>query len=301
MIEDDKGEKVMKSRRQILVVTILGAALLSVVIWRFVQNGASESSRSESPEIATETPADTAGSVILTLSHEIEPNPPYYLGSRTGIDWDKPGIVLEVYKSLENRLDVELHFTQNPWERGLRLLEANEVDGVFNASFRPERMELGVYPMKDGAADPNKRTFTNAYFLYKLKDSPLEWDGETFSNLDGEIGAVIGYSIVGDLEEMGVTVYEGQNQLDNLRKLARGRLTGVAGLETMNDLHLKAYPEEFKDIVKVQPPLAEKDYYLILSHQFVQQHPQLAADIWDEIERIRESGEYDKIAEKYLE
>jgi polar amino acid transport system substrate-binding protein len=295
----------MKSGKQILVVIIiLGTAFLSVAIWQLAQNRASESSSSESPEGVIETPTDAvtaAGLTIITLSYEVKPNPPYYLGSGTSIDWDKPGVVVEVFKSLENRLDVEVRFIRNPWERGLKLLEANEVEGVFNASFRPERMELGVYPMKEREADPSKRTFTNAYFLYKLKNSPLAWDGEKFSHLDGEIGAVLGYAIVGDLKEMGAAVYEGQNQVDNLRKLVRGRLAGVAGLETMNDLYLETHPEEFKDIVKAQPPLAEKEYYLILSHQFVQQHPQLAADIWDEIERIRESGEFDKIAEKYLQ
>jgi polar amino acid transport system substrate-binding protein len=293
----------MKSKKRVLVaLLVLGAILSGGVVWLAWQYKPSEPLRLESPTATTEILGDTVTTTaptVITFSYEVKPNPPYYLGSGTSIDWDKPGIVLEVFKSLENRLAVQVHFVRNPWERGLGLLQANQVDGVFNASFRPERMELGVYPMKDGNIDPSKRTFTNAYFLYKLKDSPLQWDGEQFSNLNGDIGAVRGYAVVGDLEEMGVNVYEGPDQLDNLRKLAQGRLAGVADIGTMIDLYLRDYPEELGDIVKVEPPLREKDYYLILSHHFVQQHPQLATDIWNEIERIRESGEYDEIAEGY--
>jgi len=54
-------------------------------------------------------------------------------------------------------------------------------------------------------------------------------------------------------------------------------------------------------IEKVEPPLDSKDYYLIFSHQFVTGHPQLANQIRDKIQRMRESGEYDKIAVQYLE
>ncbi len=241
------------------------------------------------------------GKTVLTLSYEVKPNPPYYLGSGTEIDWEKPGIVVELFKSIETNLDVEIHFVRNPWQRGLNMLEANEVDGVFNASFKAERMEIGVYPMRDGQVDTSRRIFTNAYYFYKLADSPVEWDGNTLTNLDGQVGAVTGYAIVGSLEEMGITVFEGANQLDNLRMLAQGRLAGIAGIGTMNDMYLEEYPDELSAIVKIEIPLAQKEYYVIFSHQFVQEHPQLAQDIWDEIGRMRETGEYDKIAAKYLE
>ena len=260
-----------------------------------------EADTAATPTEEEPTQVQETGKTILTLSYEVKPNPPYYLGSGTEIDWERPGIVVELFKSLEDNLDVEIHFVRNPWQRGLNMLAANEVDGVFNASFKAERMEIGVYPMRDGQVDTSRRTFTNAYYFYKLADSPVEWDGNTFGNLDGQVGAVTGYAIVGSLEEMGVDVFEGANQLDNLRMLAQGRLAGVAGIGTMNDMYLEEYPDELSGIVQVEIPLAQKEYYLIFSHQFIREHPQLAQDIWDEIGRLRESGEYDKIANKYLE
>lgn len=64
------------------------------------------------------------------------------------------------------------------------------------------------------------------------------------------------------------------------------------------DSLLKIAPEKFKRIVKVTPPIKTKPYYLMLSHQFVKKHPQLAEKIWDTIEIIRES-QFDRISAKY--
>ncbi len=294
----------MKPQKSPLVVALAVGAILiiSVGILLIIRDGDSETAPLESTPTGEATPADSAtttGPVVVTFSYEVKSNPPYYLGSGTDIDWEHPGIVVEVLKSLEDALDVEVRFIRNPWERGLRLLEANEVDGVFNASFRPERMEIGVYPMVDGEVDRNKRTFVNSYYLYTLSDSPLEWDGGQINGLTGEIGATLGYSIVGDLQDMGVSVYEGPGQLDNLRVLVQGRIAAVADIGTMTGPLLEAYSSEFEDVVRLEIPLSSKDYYLLLSHQFVTDHPELAQAVWDEIERIRESGEFDQIAENY--
>ena len=43
---------------------------------------------------------------------------------------------------------------------------------------------------------------------------------------------------------------------------------------------------------KLAPPLAEKPYYLILSHQFAAQNAALAQRIWDSVEAVRVSVEY---------
>jgi len=45
--------------------------------------------------------------------------------------------------------------------------------------------------------------------------------------------------------------------------------------------------------IEVLPtPLVEKPYYLILSHAFVAQQPELAARIWKAIEEVRTSAFY---------
>ena len=238
--------------------------------------------------------------ITLTFGFEDRLNPPYVL-TESEINWEKPGITLEVLQLVADRLDINIEFARMPWARNLEQLEANRLDGVFHASFKAERMELGVYPMKDGEVDPSKRIMTNIYYLYKLKNSAITWDGESFANVDGKIGAVIGFSIVGDLQALGIDVHEVSDQRQSLQMLTRGRLAAVADLGTMTDLYLETYPDEFADVIRVEPPLSNKEYYLILSHQFVAEQPELAEAIWDEIRKIRESGEYNEIAKKYLQ
>jgi len=136
----------------------------------------------------------------ITLVYEVKPNPPFYLGKKM-IDWKKPGITLEVMKLLETKLNIEVTFERLPWATGLEKVKKNIVDGVFHASFNEERLKIGVYPMRKGQPDTNRRLMTQSYFLYKRKKSPLQWDGKSFTNLDGTIGAINGYAIVGDLKK----------------------------------------------------------------------------------------------------
>ena len=237
----------------------------------------------------------------ITFSCNIDPNPPFVMGSGIDIDWQKPGITLEVLKSLEKPLNVEIHFERVPGARVFDWVANNQVEGGFHFSFTPERAKVVVYPMKDGEVDPNKRLMSMTYFLYKLKDSPLQWDGTRFQNLDEEIGANVGFSIVDDLKKIGVDVHEGTLTKYLMRMLVKKRLGGVVTLETLGDFSIKSHAQEFRDIVKVTLPIKKKQYYLVLSQKFVKEHPKFAEDIWNEIMKIRESGKYEEIAEKYAE
>jgi len=247
--------------------------------------------------------ADKAVSVsskTIALVYEEKPNPPFYLGEKT-IDWNKPGITLDVLKSLEKKLNVKFKFDRLPWARGLELLKNDLIDGVFHASFMKERLHIGVYPMKNDEPDTSRRLMSQAYFLYKRKGSSLNWDGKTFDHLTGSIGAIIGYAVVEDLKQMNVEIEKVATQWSNLSKLALGRIDGVAGLESMNDIVIKTNPEKFRSIVKIYPPIMRKPYYLMLSNNFVSENPELAEAIWDGIRNIRLSGEYEQITKKYLD
>jgi len=242
--------------------------------------------------------AFSAPQKTVTFVYEIKPNPPYYLGRKV-IDWNKPGITLEVLKRLEKKLNIKIEFERLPWARGLSMVKNNSVDGIFHASFSKERLNIGVYPMSKGELDLSKKLMTQSYVLYKPKDSTLAWNGKNFENLNGAIGAIINYSIVADLKKMNVKVEEVTSQQNNLRKLALGRIEGVVGIEAMNDVVINANSDEFRDIVKVSPSVKTKPFYLMLSHKFVKENSKLAEAIWNGIRNIRETGEYDEIAKKY--
>jgi len=186
-----------------------------------------------------------------------------------------------------------------PAKRGVMMMADNKVDGTFHMSFKTKRMKFGVYPMKDGKVDSSRKLMAYSYALYTLKNSPLQWNGSKLINLNGEIGTSIGFSIVDDLKKMGVRVYENSSLNGQMGMLSLGRIAAVVNIESLGDYALRSYPQKFKDIIKIKPLFKTKDYYLMLSHKFVQEKSELAKNIWNEIKRIRETGEYAKIAEKY--
>lgn len=235
---------------------------------------------------------------IITLVYEEKPNPPFHFGN-TLSHADKPGITLEVLQNLESKLNIVIKVEPTPWARGLELVKQNSVDGIFHTSFLKDRLKFGVYPMLNGEVDESRQSMTQSYVLYKLKDSKLSWDGTEFKHLNGQLGAVIDYSIVDDLNKINVKTEQVTTQYSNLSKLVLGRIDGVAGIDTMNDAIIKANPDEFRDIIKVSPPIIRKPFYLMFSHKFVKENPALAEAIWNGIRDLRETGIYDKITEKY--
>lgn len=239
----------------------------------------------------------------LNVAYQDSANFPYQLGNGPTIDWSRPGVAVELIKAVGNELNLKINFTRIPWKRCLSEMKHGKFDGVFNASFKLNRLEFGAYPTKNGKIDPTRRSYANSYNLFVLKNSPLEWDGKTISNLKQKdmIGAPLGYSIVDDLKKMGITVHEMKHTYFSFEMVIRGSLVGVAELNLAGDSYLKKFPEEFKNIVKVSLPLATKNYYLMLSHQFAKQHPELADTIWNTLASIRQSETFQRIIDRYYE
>lgn len=246
-------------------------------------------------------PARFEGRPTLTFVYETQANPPRYLGTGTEINWDRPGLTLELLRELGARLQVNLVIKRFPWNRGLYLVETGEADGVFHASYKQERERIGVYPKTaDGTVDPSRAIFIQAYFLHVLRGAPVRWDGKTISGLDGKaIGATAGYSIVTDLEAMGVTVETGKIQGINLNKLVAGRIAAYAELENMAAAAIASDPAAYSEVEKLQPPLISKPYYLLLSHAFVERDPALAEAVFDTIAEINADPAFEARAAAY--
>ena len=221
------------------------------------------------------------------------------MGNGSKIDENLPGASIEIIKLLEKKLDVQFQFIRMPWTRCLVEMEGNRVDGVFNASFKAERLKQGRYPLKEGKVDPEQRLTINAYAFYKLKDSPVEWDGEKFLNLSSRIGVVLGYSAGETLKAKGFTLDEATNTKSNFEKLLYKRVSVVIDSPFKADFLMSQEPEKYKEVVKLSVPFEVKPYYVMLSHQFVDKQPQLAEALWGTLAKLRETEEVKKIYEKY--
>lgn len=232
--------------------------------------------------------------VTLTLVYEDKPQPPFYLGETSEVLATKPGVAVEMVKMLADNIDgLEVNLKRMPWKRALYSLKSNRIDGIFNASYKPERLAMGWYPTTngkhDGPIDKDRRIATISYSLYHLKSSPILWQGEWSALKQELVGAPLGYSIVGDLRQKGIQVEESNSTRNNLNMLMTGRLK-VAALQTVTADCILSSPQEdarYSQIEKLTPPLISKPYFLMLSKQFVASNPVLSQRIWDEIRKIR--------------
>ena len=235
----------------------------------------------------------------ITMAYENENNPPYALGDGKDINFQKPGITIELLKRIEKKLDIKISFKRVPWKRGVLMLQTNHADALFHASFKQKRAEFAVYPMEDGMTDSNKAIMTNAYHLYTNKGSKLSWDGSNLINLNGKVGITKGFSIIETVKDS--SKIELCNSLSSaLNKLNLKSIEGVINLENRVDSTLIKYSNKYKNIQKIKTAIKTKPYYLIFSKEFYSKNKQIVEKIWAEIKTMKNNGEYNAIKAKYF-
>ena len=237
-----------------------------------------------------------ARAVEMRIAYEDNEQPPYIYGNSAAIP-EKPGLSVEMIHMLPEKIPgLEIKLVRMPWLRCIVELENNEVDGIFNASYKKERLRIGRYPTVDGTpdgpVDVDSRIAGMTYSFYVLRKNvgSFQWDGVHFDTIrnTGTIGTPLGYSIAGDLREQGVAVDESGGPETNLAKLAGGRFVAAALLEATVEGLIRSNAL-YSEIVKVNPPLETKPYYLMLSRAFVEEHPELSRRIWGALREIRDT------------
>lgn len=250
---------------------------------------------SSAPSAQASSPTQQADSpTVLQLCAEDENSYPWLLRDRSGLN-------MLMVRLLGQRLGLRFEVALLPWRRCLLSLQEGGVDGAFKASFQPERLKIGRYPMRGGQVDVERAMLEESYHLYRLKGSAVSWDGQRLSQLDGAVGAQAGFSIVAWLRQQQLPIEASAKAPDAvLAMLQRGRI-GAAALQTsQGDYTLSRHPPFAAQIERQGPPLVSKPYYLLLSHAFVKRHPALAERIWDGVAAVRESPEYRQALQQAL-
>jgi polar amino acid transport system substrate-binding protein len=231
----------------------------------------------------------------LTLCHEDQDTFPWLLT-------DGRGLNLQLLRQVEHALPVRFRFVAVPWKRCLAGLAQGQYDGAFAASFQPERLAHGHYPLNEaGQPDVRRRLHTAGYALYRRKGSAVDWNGAAFEHVQGAIGSLSGFSIAGFMRGRGITVDEtSRDPLILLQRVQRQRLAAAALQTSRGDFVLITHPELAAHIERVERPLEEKAYYLMLSTAYVEQSPTMAERIWTEIEHQRESAAYQQAVEAFM-
>jgi polar amino acid transport system substrate-binding protein len=205
---------------------------------------------------------------------------------------DRPGLNIVHLKAVEQKLGVKLEIAPLPWKRCQEDMREGKVDGIFSASFKTERLDMGHYPMAGDKPDAARAMMYDGYSLYRLKGAAAQWDGSKLT-VAGSVGAQPGYSIIDQLKQLGARVDDGTKTADdNLKKLLAGRVDAVA-LQTLEGDNALATNAEFgAKVEKVKPALVDKPFFLMLSKQFVSKYPDFAKEIWKTVADVRESADY---------
>ncbi|ASP39269.1 hypothetical protein CHH28_11540 [Bacterioplanes sanyensis] len=225
--------------------------------------------------------------IELTLSYQTNPSPPYQMGSGVEIQ-QPPGIALDIINAAAQQLDLTIRYERYPNVRVLQLLESGMIDGAFMFSYKPQRAQIGHYPItSSGEVDGSKRLARLSYWLYSLPDSPIRWDGNELYNVNGIIAAEHGDSIISDLKIMGHDIQQPKSVYHALLMLKKRQSVVGAALQDTKAASYLAQPN-FKDIKRSALPLRSKDYFLVLSRQFVAEHPHIAQALWDKVGQLRD-------------
>ena len=190
--------------------------------------------------------------------------------------------------------NIEVNFEGAPWSRALQLVQSGIADGVINASYKQSRAQFAVYPLKNGKPDTSKSLKAPAYYFYKRKEHPLNFDGEKISNNNGLIGAIKSYAVVDNLKLLKANIAFGINSASNLNNVLHNRFIATAELEDEANTIIQNNKSMKEALVKIDIPIRKKEYYLIISKSFYKQYPQIANTLWNEIKQLKNTKKYIK-------
>lgn len=233
-----------------------------------------------------------AKEIELKLCYQDAESYPWQLGDGESTP-TPPGIALDIISNAAKELQLKFTFTRTANKRVFYNLQNGLVDGAFIFSFKEERLQSGAYPMKNGKVDHNRRIATINHYFYKNKSSDITWDGKQLTEASGSVGVNRGYSIVDDLKKLNIPIEESKGTEILLKKLESNRISAYAGQDVTIDYFISKL--KLKDIIKIEPAINSKDYFLVLSRNFVHENPQLAEKIWDKIGEIREKVTAEKL------
>ncbi|MBU2898883.1 transporter substrate-binding domain-containing protein [Vibrio hepatarius] len=197
-----------------------------------------------------------------------------------------PGLSIDILNHVAVELKLDIEYLRLPGKRVLQEIAAGTVDGGFIFSYNQQRAQYAKYPMNEGKPDGSMRIATIGYYFYALNEQPVDWNGEKLANSDYKIGAHLGYSIVKDLQKKQLKVHEVKTTEQLFSMLELKRLPVIAVQDTTAQQFLSSHT--IQTIKKVQPAIKTKDYFLVLSHKFLENHPQIAQNIWQQIKVSRE-------------
>lgn len=178
----------------------------------------------------------------------------------------------------------------------------NAADGFPTAPYTASLWHFIVYPMRGAQPDPARAVMSLRNRVYRRAGTAAGWDGARFTQLSTPVLVRFGSMLAVDkLAALGVPADDSGKTLEaNFSKLLAGRADLAVAPELLGQALLDL-PQFAGKIEALPAPFTDELYYLGLSRQFYDAHPQLSERLWDAIARIRRSPGHQKALRAALE
>ncbi len=209
------------------------------------------------------------------------------------------GIHIDIIKEALSNLEHPFKFKAMPWKRCLSEAKQGRFDAVATASFNQARAEFLDYP--EGAEKEHKssyRVMQVEYVVVTLTGDSYTFDGN-IQTIPRPIRAPRGYSIVGDLEKLGLVVDDNAaNDEINIKKMLREKRGSVVVIPEM--VKMLSQKPAYRDKLTIsETSWTSKSYFLPFSKR-TKLSNSAKTSIWSEIKKIRENALFmSQSAEKY--
>ncbi|MDN3578984.1 transporter substrate-binding domain-containing protein [Chitinimonas viridis] len=234
----------------------------------------------------------------LKLGYSDVENFPYQMGNGER-PAAPPGLAVDLIDLAAQDIGIKVEFIRMPARRLLQDMGAGLIDGAFIFSFKDDRLAFGHYPMRGDKPDSSRRITTINYVLYQRADAKLAWDGSKLSGSSMPVGINYTFSVGDDLKKLGIAIDDtAKSTTQNMTKLLTGRIDAYATLEDSGDSYLARRQET--RVVKMNPPITSRDYYLMFGKSFMTKHPQQAEQLWQRLGQLRDK-QTPLLLNKYVE
>lgn len=209
----------------------------------------------------------------------------------TGKSLPDHGFFSELVTEAFSRMGYRVEFRYSSWARALRRARNGEVNGLMNAYWKKERTRDLSYP--------DVVWKVREEFIV-LRNSPLTYTGNLSSLKGFNIGVLRGSLQAEELREAGLQVQEIDNQVQNVKKLLRGRIDAALIPRNTFFYHLARLSPQFdKAKIKIlNPPYKTYDMYVVFSRK-TYDYEKLTADFNRGMALIKADGSFKKILQKH--
>ncbi|WP_028864834.1 hypothetical protein [Psychromonas aquimarina] len=197
------------------------------------------------------------------------------------------GVFYQFIKLMNEQSDLHIKLVSRPWKRCLREVELGIFDGAFAVIYTAKRDQMFAYPKTaDGLLDNSKALWKVNYPVFVHKESTLQWNGVQFNQSEIQVASPLGYVVSERLALMPSLIALNMEAVKGLQLVARQRLDAYVVEDSIGKKIIQRHGLN-SALTTLEKPFLVKDWYIVLSKEFVHKHPTAAGQFWELLADVR--------------